>query len=143
VLITSQSVRDAHGGFLYAVRVQTDINDRNQAEESLARRMDEQAAPMRSPSGCSTESSRDVYEPALDAGRSGHSRTEAPESDTASRSRFFSVPLRPITSVSSITPFAHAIRLLLTWRLIRRDPGGDMLQNRTRACMRPRHGGGA
>ena len=44
VAITSSSVRDAEGQFLYAVRVQNDINDRKQAEESLARRMEELGA---------------------------------------------------------------------------------------------------
>jgi PAS domain S-box-containing protein len=42
--ITSSSVRDAAGRFLYAVRVQHDITDRQRAEEALARRMEEQAA---------------------------------------------------------------------------------------------------
>jgi PAS domain S-box-containing protein len=42
--VTSSSVRDADGDFLYAVRVQHDITDRKRAEEALARRMEEQAA---------------------------------------------------------------------------------------------------
>ncbi len=42
--VTSSSVRDAAGRFLYAVRVQHDITDRKIAEQALARRMDEQAA---------------------------------------------------------------------------------------------------
>jgi PAS domain S-box-containing protein len=42
--VTSSSVRDAVGKFLYAVRVQHDISDRKRTEQSLARRMDEQAA---------------------------------------------------------------------------------------------------
>jgi PAS domain S-box-containing protein len=42
--VTSLSVRDAAGQFLYAVRVQHDISDRKRAEQSLARRMAEQAA---------------------------------------------------------------------------------------------------
>jgi PAS domain S-box-containing protein len=42
--ITSSSVLDPAGHFLYAVRVQYDITDRKQAEEALARRMEEQSA---------------------------------------------------------------------------------------------------
>jgi PAS domain S-box-containing protein len=42
--VTSSSVRDAAGRFLYAVRVQHDINGRKLAEQALARRMNEQAA---------------------------------------------------------------------------------------------------
>jgi PAS domain S-box-containing protein len=42
--VTSRSVRDAAGRFLYAVRVQHDITSRKQAEQALARRMAEQAA---------------------------------------------------------------------------------------------------
>jgi PAS domain S-box-containing protein len=42
--VTSSSIRDAAGRFLYAVRVQHDITDRKRAEEALARRMEEQAA---------------------------------------------------------------------------------------------------
>jgi PAS domain S-box-containing protein len=42
--VTSSSVRDAVGKFLYAVRVQYDISDRKRTEQSLARRMEEQAA---------------------------------------------------------------------------------------------------
>ncbi|HVY99575.1 MAG TPA: PAS domain S-box protein [Dongiaceae bacterium] len=42
--ITSSSVRDTDGRFLYAVRVQHDITDRKHAEEMLARRIEEQAA---------------------------------------------------------------------------------------------------
>jgi PAS domain S-box-containing protein len=42
--VTSSSVSDAAGKFLYAVRVQHDITDRKLAEQALARRMDEQAA---------------------------------------------------------------------------------------------------
>ena len=43
-VVTSSSIRDAAGGFLYAVRVQHDITDRKLAEQALARRRDEQAA---------------------------------------------------------------------------------------------------
>ncbi|HXD13961.1 MAG TPA: PAS domain S-box protein, partial [Xanthobacteraceae bacterium] len=42
--ITSASVRDAEGRFLYAVRVQQDIGARKSVEEALARRAEEQAA---------------------------------------------------------------------------------------------------
>lgn len=42
--ITSSSVRDADGRFLYAVRVQQDITDRRRAEEALACRVEEQTA---------------------------------------------------------------------------------------------------
>jgi PAS domain S-box-containing protein len=42
--ISSSSVLDLNGAFLYAVRVQIDISDRKCAEAALARRMDEQGA---------------------------------------------------------------------------------------------------
>jgi len=42
--VSSSSVLDPVGHFLYAVRVQHDITDRKQAEASLARRMEEQNA---------------------------------------------------------------------------------------------------
>jgi len=42
--VTSSSVRDAAGKFLYAVRVQHDITDRKRAELALARRVKEQDA---------------------------------------------------------------------------------------------------
>ncbi|WP_024513168.1 PAS domain S-box protein [Bradyrhizobium sp. ARR65] len=42
--VTSSSVRDAAGSFLYAVRLQYDITDRKRAEQALSRRMEEQAA---------------------------------------------------------------------------------------------------
>src|SRR4051794_15000695 len=42
--VTSSSISDAAGTFLYAVRVQHDITDRKRAEDALARRMNEQAA---------------------------------------------------------------------------------------------------
>ena len=68
VSITSASVRDGQGEFLYAVRVQTDIDDRKRTEERLARRMDEQAALYGFTERLQhAESLRDVYEPALDA----------------------------------------------------------------------------
>ena len=44
ISVTSSSVRDADGRFLYAVRVQHDITDQKTAEEALARRVEEQAA---------------------------------------------------------------------------------------------------
>jgi PAS domain S-box-containing protein len=68
VSIASASVRDAQGQFLYAVRVQNDITDRKRAEESLARRMDEQAALYAFTERLQhAQSLHDVYEPALDA----------------------------------------------------------------------------
>jgi PAS domain S-box-containing protein len=42
--VTSSSVHDADGKFLYAVRVQHDITARKRAEQALARRTEEQAA---------------------------------------------------------------------------------------------------
>jgi PAS domain S-box-containing protein len=42
--VTSSSVRDVSGNFLYAVRVQHDISARKEAEQALARRREEQAA---------------------------------------------------------------------------------------------------
>jgi PAS domain S-box-containing protein len=42
--VTSSSIRDSAGRFLYAVRVQHDISDRKVAEQALARRRHEQAA---------------------------------------------------------------------------------------------------
>ena len=42
--ITSSSVRDSDGQFLYAVRTQEDISARKAAEAALARRAEEQAA---------------------------------------------------------------------------------------------------
>ena len=42
--VTSTSVRDASGNFLYAVQVQHDIGARKQTEQALARRSEEQAA---------------------------------------------------------------------------------------------------
>jgi PAS domain S-box-containing protein len=42
--ITSRSVRDAEGNFLYAVRVQRDITERKQAEQTFARFSEQHAA---------------------------------------------------------------------------------------------------
>jgi PAS domain S-box-containing protein len=68
VSITSSSVRDAQGQFLYAVRVQNDITDRKRAEETLARRVDEQAALYAFTERLQhAESLQDVHEAALDA----------------------------------------------------------------------------
>lgn len=44
ISITSSSVRDEEGRFLYAVRIQEDITARKHAEDELARRMEEQTA---------------------------------------------------------------------------------------------------
>jgi PAS domain S-box-containing protein len=66
--ITSSSVRDVQGRFLYAVRVQTDISDRKLAEEALARRIDEQAALYAFTERLQHAGSlQEIYEPALDA----------------------------------------------------------------------------
>jgi PAS domain S-box-containing protein len=66
--ITSSSVRDAQGRFLYAVRVQYDITDRKDAEEALARKVAEQEA-LYEFSECLQHagSLAALYEPALDA----------------------------------------------------------------------------
>ena len=42
--VTSSSIRNGAGDFLYAVRVQHDITDRKRAEQDLTRRKEEQAA---------------------------------------------------------------------------------------------------
>ena len=66
--ITSTSVCDAEGRFLYAVRTQQDITDRKRAEEALARRMDEQGALYEFTRQLQhARSLEGVYEPALDA----------------------------------------------------------------------------
>ena len=66
--VTSSSVRDAKGRFLYAVRVQHDIDDRKRAQEQLARRMDDLAALYRLSERLQHAASlADLYEPALDA----------------------------------------------------------------------------
>jgi PAS domain S-box-containing protein len=66
--VTSSSVRDAEGKFLYAVRVQHDITARKEAEFALARRMDEQAALFQF-SECLQHvvSVEEIYEVALEA----------------------------------------------------------------------------
>jgi PAS domain S-box-containing protein len=66
--VTSSSVRDAAGRFLYAVRVQHDISDRKVAEQALARRMDEQAALFEFSDRLQHVASlQQVYDVALDA----------------------------------------------------------------------------
>ncbi|OLB74356.1 MAG: hypothetical protein AUI16_14860 [Alphaproteobacteria bacterium 13_2_20CM_2_64_7] len=66
--ITSSSVRDAQGRFLYAVRVQHDITVRKEAEEALARRIDEQEALYELTERLQHAGSlAAVYQPALDA----------------------------------------------------------------------------
>jgi PAS domain S-box-containing protein len=66
--VTSSSVRDVEGRFLYAVRVQHDITDRKRAEAALARRLEEQAALYEFTERLQqAETTEDVYEPALDA----------------------------------------------------------------------------
>ncbi|MCW3059205.1 MAG: hypothetical protein JWQ02_1026, partial [Capsulimonas sp.] len=66
--VTSSSVRDSAGRFLYAVRVQHDISARKKAEQDLARRMNEQAALFAFSERLQRVSKRgDIYEAALDA----------------------------------------------------------------------------
>jgi PAS domain S-box-containing protein len=66
--VTSSSVRDAAGKFLYAVRVQHDITDRKRAEQALARRMEEQAALFTFSERLQhCRSAKEVHEAALDA----------------------------------------------------------------------------
>lgn len=68
VEVTSSSVRDASGRFLYAVRVQHDIADRRRAEQMLARRMEEQAALFEFSERLQhITSMQEVHEVALDA----------------------------------------------------------------------------
>ena len=67
-VITSSSVRNAEGRFLYAVRVQYDITDRKRAEEALALRGEEQSALYDlSKELQRTVSPGAIYEAALDA----------------------------------------------------------------------------
>ena len=54
--VTSSSIRNGAGDFLYAVRVQHDITDRKRAEQDLTRRKEEQAALFEFSKGCSTAS---------------------------------------------------------------------------------------
>jgi PAS domain S-box-containing protein len=66
--VTSSSIRDAAGRFLYAVRVQHDITDRKVTEQALARRMDEQAALFEFSERLQhVTSPRQIYDVALDA----------------------------------------------------------------------------
>jgi PAS domain S-box-containing protein len=66
--ITSSSVRDANGRFLYAVRIQHDLTERRRTEEALAARVREQTALYQFTDRLQrAESLDDVYEPALDA----------------------------------------------------------------------------
>jgi len=66
--VTSSSVRDASGNFLYAVRVQHDISVRKQTEQALARRSEEQAALFHFSERLQYATSLpDVYVAALDA----------------------------------------------------------------------------
>ncbi|HEX2652564.1 MAG TPA: PAS domain S-box protein, partial [Xanthobacteraceae bacterium] len=66
--ITSSSVRDQMGKFLYAVRVQHDITDRKLAEQALARRIEEQAALYELAERLQhAETLTDIYNAALDA----------------------------------------------------------------------------
>jgi PAS domain S-box-containing protein len=66
--VTSSSVRDASGNFLYAVRVQHDISARKESEQALARRSEEQAALFRFSERLQYAASLpDVYDAGLDA----------------------------------------------------------------------------
>ena len=66
--VTSSSVRDTSGSFLYAVRVQHDISARKAAEQALARRSEEQAALFRFSEKLQYFASLpDVYDAGLDA----------------------------------------------------------------------------
>jgi PAS domain S-box-containing protein len=66
--VSSSSVHDAAGNFLYSVRVQHNISDRKQAEQELAQRMDEQAALFQFSECLQHVTSVDeVYEVALEA----------------------------------------------------------------------------
>jgi PAS domain S-box-containing protein len=68
VSVSSSSVRDAAGRFLYAVRVQHDISDRKRAEEALAHRAEEQAALYEFTEGLQHVGTlEDAFEQALDA----------------------------------------------------------------------------
>jgi PAS domain S-box-containing protein len=66
--VTSSSVRDASGNFIYAVRVQHDIGRRKEIEQALARRSEEQAALFRFSERLQYATSLPaVYDTALDA----------------------------------------------------------------------------
>ena len=66
--VTSSSVRDASGNFLYAVRVRRDISARKETEQALARRSEEQAALFRFSERLRYAASLpDVYDAGLDA----------------------------------------------------------------------------
>ncbi|WP_247508920.1 PAS domain S-box protein [Bradyrhizobium sp. 157] len=66
--VTSASVRDALGNFLYAVRVQHDISARKETEFALARRSEEQGALFEFSEKLQYATSlSDVYDTALDA----------------------------------------------------------------------------
>lgn len=66
--VTSSSVRDASGNFLYAVRVQHDISARKETEQALARRSEEQGALFRFSEKLQYAASlSDVYDAGLDA----------------------------------------------------------------------------
>ena len=66
--ITSSSVRDADGRFLYALRILHDLTERRRVEDALAARIREQTALYQFTDRLQrAESLDDVYEPALDA----------------------------------------------------------------------------
>jgi PAS domain S-box-containing protein len=66
--ITSSSVRDVDGRFLYAVRIQHDLTESRRVEEVLAARVREQAALYRFTDRLQhAKTLTDIYEPALDA----------------------------------------------------------------------------
>ena len=66
--VSSSSVRDAGGRFLYAVRVQHDITERKRAQKALARRAEQQGALFDFTARLQqARSPEEMYEPALDA----------------------------------------------------------------------------
>ena len=68
VSVTSTSVRDPTGRFLYAVRLQQDISGRKQAQQELLLRAQEQETVHRFTNRLQqVRSLGDIYEPALDA----------------------------------------------------------------------------
>jgi PAS domain S-box-containing protein len=68
ISITSSSIRDSAGRFLYAVRVQYDITEQKRTEETLARRAEEQAALFEFTAGLQRAGTPDaIYALALDA----------------------------------------------------------------------------
>jgi len=129
VSITSSSVRDAHGRFLYAVRVQHDIDDRKRAQEQLARRMDELAALYRLSERVQHAASlTELYEPALDAiiRALRCQRASILLLDTSDTMRF--VAWRGLSG-----PYRHAVDGHSPWPADMRDPQPICLNDVARA----------